>query len=84
MKKKILIVIGVLLFVSICLTYLIKSFEYQINNEKTKFEVNIGKSVIIENDTLSIMDYSMLESNYTLSNGKKVSFELINKLTIIK
>ena len=51
MKKKILIVIGVLLFVSICLTYLIKSFEYQINNEKTKFEVNIGKSVIIENDT---------------------------------
>ncbi len=36
--------------------------------------------MVIEKDTLLIVDYSFLESNYTLSDGRKVSFELIKKL----
>jgi hypothetical protein len=84
MKKMILVTIGLVILMSICFTFLTKSCESEFNKEKAKIEVNIGKRVVIEKDTLLITDYSILESNYTLSNGKKVSFELIKKLPIVK
>lgn len=84
MKKTILILIGLVLLMAVLLTFLTNSCEREFNKEKAKIEVNIGKRVVIEKDTLLITDYSIFESNYTLSNGKKVSFELIKKLPLIK
>jgi hypothetical protein len=55
----------------------------EINNAKNKIEVNLGKKVVMENDTLLIIDYSFYESTYTLSNGKIVSIKLVEKLQFI-
>ena len=73
-----------ILFVTILATVLMfmtsNSLENIYKREKSKIEANIGEKVVIEKDTLLILDYSFLESNYTLSDGRKVSFELIKKL----
>ena len=73
-----------ILFVTILATVLMfmtsNSLENIYKREKSKIEANIGEKVVIEKDTLVIVDYSFLESNYTLSDGRKVSFELIKKL----
>lgn len=73
-----------ILFVTILATVLMfmtsNSLENIYKREKSKIEANIGEKVVIEKDTLLIVDYSFLESNYTLSDGRKVSFELIKKL----
>jgi hypothetical protein len=84
MKKMILISIAFVLLMAVSLTFLTNSCEREFNKEKSKIVVNIGKRVVIEKDTLLITDYSFFESNYTLSNGRQVSFELINKLPIVK
>lgn len=54
--------------------------EHQKEVEKVK--KHIGSKVVIDKDTLTILDYSMLNSNYMLSNGKEVSFELAEKLSV--
>ena len=35
-------------------------------------------------DTLMIIDYSYIESNYTLEDGRKISIDLVDKLSYIK
>lgn len=49
-----------------------------INKEKNKYEINIGKRIILEKDTLSIINFSTFEETYTLSNGLKVNKGIIN------
>lgn len=36
-------------------------------------ESNVGKEVVLDNDTLTILDYSLLNSTYLLSNGISVN-----------
>ncbi len=56
----------------------------EIQNELDSIKDKIGKRIVLEKDTFLILDYSFLKSNYTLSNGTEVSFELIEKLKIVK
>lgn len=83
MKHVFLILIGTILLM-IC-TVITASFfiDREINNVKSKIEINLGKKVVMENDTLLIINYSLYESTYTLSNGKIVSIELVEKLQFI-
>ena len=58
----------------------------KIDNE---YKSEIGKRVIIidhhkGNDTLTIVDYSFINSTYTLDNGKVVSVELVKRLKHVK
>ena len=39
---------------------------------------HIGSDVIIKSDTLQVIDYSMWDSTYTLSNGVKVHKNIVN------
>ncbi len=56
----------------------------KMQKEKDEITSRVGKRIILEKDTLMSIDFSILNSNYKLSNGKDVSFELIEKLQIIK
>lgn len=51
----------------------LNSLDANIEDMKSK----IGTEFVLEGDTLLIIDYSTLNDNYTLSNGTKVSKELI-------
>jgi len=43
----------------------------------SKHEPYIGRSIVIDNDTLTIVDYNFSESNFTLSNNVKVNQVLV-------
>lgn len=47
-------------------------------------ESKLGEKFIFENDTVTVIDYSLLTSTYSLSNGAEVSFKLIDKLPKVK
>ena len=38
----------------------------------------IGKEIIVKNDTLIILNYSLWDDTYTLNDGKKISGEYVN------
>lgn len=54
---------------------------YCINTNLTKtenkYKSKIGQKLILEKDTLIIIDYSLLRSTFTLSNNKEVNKKLI-------
>ena len=66
------------------LTYSIKKVTEQFNKEQSGFKSEIGQKVVLEKDTLLIIDYSSLMKTYTLSNGKEISFDLVSKLKKVK
>ena len=41
---------------------------------------HVGDRLIINKDTLIIMDYSILNETYTLSDKNKISFELLDHI----
>jgi hypothetical protein len=43
------------------------------------FSMMIDKKVILEKDTLQVVDYSIWNGTYTLSNGKYVSKEYVKR-----
>jgi len=49
--------------------------------DKQKMSIALGEQVILDGDTLSIVDYSVMDATYTLSNGKTIAYELGVKLT---
>lgn len=53
------------------------------SKEKTKRVPRLGTKIVMYSDTLMIVDYSLLNENYTLSNNTKVSFELVEALPVI-
>ena len=53
-----------------------------ISNETIKYKSNIGKYIVIEGDTLLVVDASMIQSSYTLSSGLKIDNKLFDKLVI--
>ena len=80
MKKLILITVGMIILLSVCWTLLMNI----LNSEVDKIKVKVGSKLILEKDTVMIIDYSLLKKNYMLSNGKEISFELVKKLPIVK
>ena len=80
MKKMILITAGMIILLAVCWTLLMNN----LNSEMDKIKVKVGSKLILEKDTVMIIDYSLLKNNYMFSNGKEISFELVEKLPIVK
>jgi hypothetical protein len=78
------IVMGLILFISliVLLNISLNSLEGEYDKHKDQLKQNIGLKVLLNKDTLQIIDYSTIEGNYTLSNGVKVVFELIEQIKI--
>ena len=72
--------LGLILCV-VALAYLLNSLTNDIigkvTQEENKYKAHIGEQYVIDKDTLTIVDYSIWEENFTLSNGRKVSYVLV-------
>lgn len=78
MKQVIFIMLGILIF-SMVLTGIIG---YKINSEVESYQKHVGGYVVFNNDTLMITDYSRIEENFTLEDGREVNYRLIDKISI--
>ena len=56
---------------------LTSSITSEIGKEQNKYKVKIGQKVFLEKDTLTIIDYSSIMENFTLSNGKTVNASFV-------
>lgn len=54
------------------------ALDMQKDHEET-YENMVGKKILLDKDSITIIDYSILHETYTLSNGKTVSVKLIKK-----
>lgn len=76
--KKMLITgfIGIVLIAAL-MVWLISKFASSIENESQQYKNKIGNKIILEKDTLTIIDYSLFNQTFTLSNGKTVNKSFI-------
>lgn len=65
---------------TVCFILAMTSIKNKIKEEGTEMKLNLGTKIVINKDTLVIIDYSVLESNYTLSNGIKLDKDAVTKL----
>lgn len=66
----------IMLFISIWMDKL-KQKENQ--KESDIYNSNLGKKILIDNDSLTIINYSKRGCTYTLSNGALINANLVNK-----
>ena len=52
--------------------------EQDITHERKNMESHIGEKVVINKDTIYVVDYSFFMKTYTMSNGTKVDQSFIN------
>lgn len=77
MKKMILAIFGLAIGSALCINFLTLSIKKAISTEQDKYKVKIGQKFILEKDTLTIVDYSLIMETFKLSNGKEVNASLI-------
>jgi len=84
MKKKLIfwgaiyVISTILLFLAI--SFLLNKGLSEVGAEHDKYKKHIGSDVIINNDTLKIVDYSSVMGTFTLSNGVSVDSSLVFKI----
>lgn len=72
--KKVFLGMGIFVIIFIVLVvFLTNSITSGINKGKEKYEDKIGQKIVLEKDTLTIIDYSSILETFTLSNGKTVN-----------
>ena len=77
LDKNLLIALGLLVCISVYWTYSLKKLETKLDGVEGKYKKHIGESFVLSGDTLVIIDYSMFNETFTLSNGQKISSELV-------
>lgn len=83
MKKK-LVLMGVAyilstLVLTIIAVNIFKSGVEGISSEQDKYKKHIGNTVVLQKDSLKVVDYSFINGTFTLSNGVKVDTSLVFK-----
>ena len=76
--KMIIAMVVCVIALTFILNNLLNNVTSEISKEKEKYEEYVGKKHIIDKDTLTITDYSIIEETFTLSNGQKVSYKLVS------
>ncbi len=75
--KKLMFPTVSLLFLIVVYIWIFGGIKSDIRKEKEKYKVFIGQKFVLEKDTLIIVDYSMIQQNFTLSNGEEVNENLV-------
>lgn len=71
----------VILFIA----YLIMAPTFKgLNNHTEDVKSKIGKKIVLDKDTLTILDASIIKGTYTLSDGREVNIVLADSTRIIK
>jgi len=68
------------ILVIMAVSHIIKGVE----DEKSSYSKNVGKHIVIEKDTLMIINYSTIKGTYSLSNGKEIDKVIIEKSKYLK
>jgi len=74
--------LGALFFVGVIILffYLLKDCSDNMFDEIDNFQGVVGDTIIFQNDTLMIIDCSILNNSYTLEDGRTINSELVSKL----
>jgi hydrogenase-4 membrane subunit HyfE len=83
MKKPVtLFIIGVIMLtvVSLLLVFLLNKTVNNVNNTEQQMIEHIGQSIIIKQDTLFVVDYSIMNGTLKLNNGTTISMKAFDKL----
>ena len=51
----------------------------EVEKTQNSYEKHIGETYVLEGDTLKVIDYSVINGTYTLSNGVEINKVLIEK-----
>lgn len=73
------LITAIIAIVALCM-WGYRSAENDLNN----YEEPIGKQVVIENDTLTVVSCSFFKGTYDLSNGLTIKDKYLETLEIIK
>lgn len=57
--------------------YLTNSLSSELNKKTDEYKSKIGQRIVIEKDTLTVVDYSIVMETFTLSNGKQVNSVIV-------
>ncbi len=78
-------IIGILLMIVAFVLFatMMNKCSGELIKEVEKYETRVGDLIILKNDTLMIIDYSFMESNFTLEDGRKISIDLLDKLECV-
>ena len=82
MKKLIFSGIGLIVLQVIIGSILFVVVTEKLKNYTEAVESKLNQKVVFDKDTLTIIDYSILEQTYILSNGKSFNFKVVDKLII--
>lgn len=82
--KKFLSGFGLIILLIVLFYFIMTSLANKVGDYERQIKAKVGCKIVIEKDTLLILDYSLLQGNYTLSDGRQVSFELAEKLTLLE
>jgi len=79
MRHYLTITMTILTFICVIvlITIAFDDVEEAIQQERERYEQYIGTTYVLDNDTLTIVDYATFTESYTLSNGTIVSKHLI-------
>ena len=86
MKKNrfFIIAFAILLLSASAITFIFNDFKSSMEKKELEIKKELGKKVVFEKDTVTVIDYNTLKETYTLSNGIEVSFYLVSKLKKVK
>jgi hypothetical protein len=73
------IILSIALLISACITVflLVDSMVKNTEKLKSKYKSEIGKKIVIDNDTVTIVNYSIITESFTLSNNKTIDCSFI-------
>ena len=84
-KNRFFIIAFAVLFLSVsAITFVLHDFKISMEKKELEIKKELGKKVLFEKDTVTVIDYNTLKETYTLSNGIEVSFDLVSKLNEVK
>jgi hypothetical protein len=74
--------IAIIIISIIMLIGLVVFLDFEFKKEVQLYESAIGEMVVIKEDTLMVVDYSMFKDSYTLDNDIEISSVLFEKLKL--
>lgn len=77
---KTIIYSAMVLFIILVFSFLFTTSKLLIKDDRFKSKLNT--KVVLNKDTLTIIDYSFINSNYTLSNGTIISVYVADSISV--
>ena len=79
--KTMLVSVGVLMFLLLVGYFVVVNYAVnEYNSIDSNLKELVGEQIIIKDDTLMVIDYSILNNTVTLDDGREVNVGLVKKL----